>query len=473
MNMQITVPKKITHLLVLCFFSLIMFTCKTQTQTQTTTGSETATGTGNVIQNSNDTLFKKGTNIIFILGDDVGYEIPGYTGGQSYSTPNIDMMAHGGMQFSKCYTAPSCSPSRSMLLTGQYNFRNYTGWGNMAANTKTIATMMRDAGYETCMAGKWQINGGGEVPSSLGFTHYMRANEMSEQWAAQGKPGYYKYPAVFENGSYLPDSKTQGKYGQDLFRDYIFNFIDEYKNKKPFFVYWAMNLPHKPFAPTPDDPDYASWPRAHAYLPGDTIYFPGMVKYMDKQIGQLLDKLKTENMLENTIIIFAGDNGTDHISSRWNGQIVQGRKSETNEYGTHVPMLVYAPGRINAGTTDASLIDFTDFLPTFASIAGVSLPAAYFTDGINFAPRLKAMQGTPREWIFCSYQPHPEKTNLKPKRWIQNSTYKKYDANANGISNFYNVQKDPLERNPITRANMTAAEKNIDDKFMLQLKSLQ
>lgn len=467
--------KNYTIILLIGSLITIAFNCKTKAPSQdsssSTNGGENI-GSVASVEYSGDTLFKKGTNIIFILGDDVGYEIPTYTGGQSYSTPNIDMMAHGGMQFSNCYAAPSCSPSRAMLLTGQYNFRNYEGWGDLAPGSKTIASLMKDAGYETCMAGKWQMKGDNNIPSNLGFMHYIRANEMSEQWASQGKPGYYKYPAAFQDGSYLPDNKTQGKYGQNLFRDYIFNFIDEYKNRKPFFVYWSMNLPHKPFAPTPDDPDYASWPKAHPYLPGDTIYFPGMIKYMDKIIGQLLDKLKQDNLLENTVIFYAGDNGTDHIYSRWNGQIIQGRKSESNIYGTHVPLLVYAPGQIKAGGSDASLIDFTDVMPTLAGIAGFKMPSSYTTDGVNFAPRLKGFSGTPREWIFCSYQPRPENANSKPKRWIQNDTYKLYDINANGVSNFYNIQKDPFEKYPINRGAMTSSEKSISDKFTLQLKSL-
>lgn len=460
------------HLL-LFLFPVILYGCKAQSQTSSSGGTGSADNTGTTaVQTSADALFQKGTNVIFILGDDVGYEIPGYTGGQSYSTPNIDMMAKGGIQFSRCYTAPSCSPSRAMLLTGKYNFRNYNGWGDINANEKTIATLMKDAGYETCMAGKWQMNGDAKLPSALGFTHYMRANEMSEQWASQGKPGYYKYPAVFEDGAYLPDNKVNGKYGQDLFRDYIFNFIDEYKNRKPFFVYWSMNLPHKPFAPTPDDPAYANWPRAHGYEPGDTIYFPSMVKYMDKLIGQLIDKLKNENLLNNTVIIFAGDNGTDHISSRWNGQVIQGRKSETNEFGTHVPLLVYAPGRVQAGVKDGSLVDFTDFMPTLAGLAGVQLQNGYTTDGVSFAPRLKGLPGTPRPWVFCSYQPHPEKPNSKERRWMQDSVYKKYDNDMGGNGGFYNIQKDPLERFPISRDQMTDAEKKIDDRFMILMKTL-
>lgn len=454
----------------LAFICVSIYSCKTQSQT-TSTGHEETSGT--VLNNSTNIAFDKGTNVILILADDVGYEIPGFTGGQSYSTPNLDLMAKSGMQFSRCYASPSCSPSRAMLLTGKYNFRNYNGWGEIDENEKTIATLAKDAGYETCMAGKWQMNGNAQFPSALGFKHYLRANAMSEQRAEQGKPGYYKYPAVFESGAYWPDNKINGRYGQDLFRDYVFDFIDEYKSKKPFFVYWAMNLPHKPFAPTPDDAAYGNWPKARGYEPGDTIYFPSMIKYMDKMIGQLIDKLKADNILDKTVIIFAGDNGTDRKSSLWNGQIIKGRKSETNEYGTHVPLLVYGPGKINAGIKDGSLIDFTDLMPTLADIFAVQLSKDYFTDGKSFAPRLKGLTGDPRSWIFCSYQPFPDKPNSKIRRWIQDSVYKKYDDNMVGNGNFYNILRDPLERFPIAKSQMTPNEKQIDEQFSASFKKLQ
>ena len=99
-------------------------------------------------------------NIILILADDVGYEIPAYTGGQSYSTPNLDKMMQNGMRFTNCNASPLCSPSRFMLLTGKYNFRNYTQWGNMDRSQKTFGNMLKDVGYSTYYAGKLQLNGG-------------------------------------------------------------------------------------------------------------------------------------------------------------------------------------------------------------------------------------------------------------------------------------------------------------------------
>ena len=114
------------------------------------------------------------TNIIFILADDVGFEVPACNGGQSYSTPNINSMAAEGIRFTQCFASPLCSPSRFMFLTGKYNFRNYGAWGVMDPNTnRTIANMLHDAGYKTLVAGKWQLDGGDASIHALGFDDYV------------------------------------------------------------------------------------------------------------------------------------------------------------------------------------------------------------------------------------------------------------------------------------------------------------
>jgi len=108
-------------------------------------------------------------NVIIFLMDDIGYEVPTYTGGQSYQTPNLDVAAANGLTYPYCHSAPLCSPSRFMLLTGKYNMQNYTVWGIMDPSNKTIANMFREAGYATCVTGKWQLNGGIASILALGF----------------------------------------------------------------------------------------------------------------------------------------------------------------------------------------------------------------------------------------------------------------------------------------------------------------
>ncbi|MEO8710981.1 MAG: sulfatase-like hydrolase/transferase [Parafilimonas sp.] len=419
-------------------------------------------------------------NVILILADDIGYEVPTYTGGQSYSTPNIDFLASHGMQFTQSHTAPLCSPSRFMLLTGKYNFRNYTTWGTLDSTQKTIANLMRKAGYATCMAGKWQFDGGGASIQKFGFQKYLVTNPFNVDFEDDGALKFYKDPQIYENGAYWPDNLTKGKYGDDIIRDYMFNFIDSMsmKKNKPFFIYWATNLVHAPFCPTPDDPEFATWNSDKKKQPGDTIYFPSMIKYEDKIVGQLLSKLKADKIAGKTLILWLGDNGTaSQIHSVWNGEIVGGAKSSSTEAGTHVPMVAYLPGRIMPGTVDTSLISLVDFMATIGDVAGVSIPGSYgTTDGISFSPQFAGNYSNVRPWIFCHFlgAGKNETNPLYLKRWMQDHTYKQYDTLPNpGYSKrFYNIVSDPEEKYPIATKNMTTKEKTISKTFLNNMSQL-
>src|SRR5882672_9030737 len=142
-------------------------------------------------------------NIILILADDVGYETPNYTGGQSYSTPALNYLAANGTRFTNCYTAPLCSPSRFMLMTAKYNFRNYTTWGKMDITEHTIANLLKKAGYATCIAGKWQFDGGDAAIRALGFNKYLVSNPFNLD-EDDGTVSMYKNPQVYEKGAYWP-----------------------------------------------------------------------------------------------------------------------------------------------------------------------------------------------------------------------------------------------------------------------------
>ena len=420
-------------------------------------------------------------NIILILADDIGYEIPTYTGGQSYSTPNLDYIAGHGIQFTQAHTAPLCSPSRTMLLTGKYNFRNYKTWGTLDTSEKMIANLMKKTGYTTCMAGKWQFDGGDASIRKFGFDKYLVTNPFNVDFADDGALKFYKDPQIYENGAYWPDSKTKGKYGDDLIRDYMFNYIDSVTalpTRKPFFIYWATNLVHEPFCPTPDDPQFASWNSDKKKSPGDSIYFPSMVKYEDKLVGQLLSKLQADKITGRTLVIWLGDNGTTaDIHSVWRGQVVGGAKSSTTEAGTHVPMLAYMPGQIQTHATDTSLISLVDFMNTIADAAGTTVPKSYgAVDGISFYNQMFGNYSSVRPWIFCHFvgAGKNETNPLYLRRWMQDHTYKQYDSlpNPKFSQKFFNIVTDPDELHPIAKKNMTAQEKAVSNNFMKNMKTL-
>lgn len=399
-------------------------------------------------------------NIIFILGDDVGYKIPHINGGKSYETPNLDSMAKQGMNFTQCHATPLCSPSRVMLLTGKHSFRNYTAWGFMDTSEKTIANMLTNAGYKTGCYGKWQLAGGGASIRKFGFDDYC-------VWSPYDTTDYgyrYKNPILYTNDAFLPDSLTRNKYGEDIIADSVLSFIDRNKST-PFFVYYSMLLTHPPFQPTPDDAAFASW---NYPIKTDTSYFPSMVSYMDKKIGEILNKVKELGIEKNTIIIFTGDNGTPEEITQYTNDdsLLIGGKGLTTENGTLVPLMIKWKGTIKAGSVNNDLIGFTDFLPTLAHIANIPVPTDYGPlDGVDFYPRLKGNAGTPRQWLFFHYDAHPGLDSLR--RWAQTKEYKLYDTSLyNTMRLFYNIKKDKDELDSIPPDLLTSHEASIKQMLL-------
>ncbi len=387
-------------------------------------------------------------NIIFILSDDIGYEIPTINGGQSYSTPNIDSMARHGMNFTHCEASPLCSPSRFMLLTGKYNFKNYSIWALMNNGEKTIGNVMHDAGYKTGFFGKLQLTGVDSDMINRGFDDYL----IFEAASLPDNGQRYKSPQLYTNGSApVPDNFTAGKYADDLVTDRLLGFIDSNKNS-PFFAYYPMSLAHVPFCPTPDDPAFATWDARPDS--SNAIFFPSMIRYMDKIVGRIIQHLKATGLDQNTIVIFAGDNGTTPgIITQFNGVEFAGGKASTTEAGTHVPLIVYWAGHIAEGSINDDLVDFTDFFPTLANAAGATNLSRYgILDGRSFFPRLSGLAGNPRDWIFDHYDSSPD-FDGRFFRWVQNKTYKLYDNTGQANSGkFYNIEKDPKEHIPLADA---------------------
>lgn len=451
MKTNISICRFLVYLLVCA--SIYFFSCQKTNFNEVTAASH----------NSSLFALAKKPNIILILGDDIGYDAISSQGNQTFQTPNIDAMAASGMRFTKCHSSPLCSPSRMMVVSGKYNFRNYSEWGVINPDEKTFATLLRDAGYATYVAGKWQFDGGDASIHGTGFNNYCVWNPFKDN-----PPGsHYKNPKIYEQSDYVSSSKTDGKYGDDIFTDSVLNFIQKNKSNN-FFVFFPITLCHSPYCPTPDDPEFKNWNSKGN--PSDTSFFPSMIKYMDKKIGQIIDSLKRWNLYNNTILMFTGDNGTPHhIYYYYNGIRTEGSKSNSTEGGTHVPLIVSWPNYIASGQTNNNLVDFTDFLPTFADAAGISIPGNYgVVDGHSFYEQLTGQSYVPRDWIFCHYQPNTNKGNDKLKRWIQDTTYKLYDSTGK----FYNILSDPLEQNPIKRSEMTDEEKQRRSYFQSVMDTL-
>ncbi len=408
-------------------------------------------------------------NIILIIADDVGYEIPNYTGGQSYSTPNLNFMASHGIQFNYAFCHPDGFPSRLAAMTGKYNFRNYIDWGILPPGGQNISNMLHDAGYSTCFVGKWQNDGGDAAIHEAGFDKYRVFLPFS--YPSNQFKGRYKSPIIYEDGAFLPESVTAGRYSEDMYVDYLDSFIDDNVNK-PFFAIYSMPLVQKPWVPTPDDPEFATWNPKFDQQRSDQKYFPSMVAYMDKKIGQIIDHLGAKGLKHNTLVMFTTDNATNvKIYSIWRGQEIRGLKNGTVLWSTRIPLVAYWPSKIAPGQKTDALVDFTDFLPTLADVAGISKPANYgILDGISFYDNLTGVPGTDRDWSYCYWDNDPN-DNKQPIKYVNSQVYKLYDEPPT-YSRFYNMHKDQLELKPIPPNKQTPREKNIRDSFIQVLQSM-
>ena len=396
-------------------------------------------------------------NILLLVADDIGYEIPTYTGGERYQTPHIDSLARAGRQFTDANSCPNCSPSRQSFLTGKYNNQNYLEWGTLDQSQKTIANMFKNAGYATAVSGKWQLDGGDAAIKSFGFSDYLVFLPFNTGNEKDENKGRYKNPILYQKGAYLPSSETKGKYADDMFVNFTSRFMDSIKRNtsKPFFIYHSFSLCHMPFTPTPDDPQYATYDFSSAK--SDTMYFNSMVKYMDKEVGKLMDTLKKKNLIDNTIVIFYGDNGTpNNIHSLWRGTMITGGKNNTTQYGTHVPFIV-AGGGVTPGIKN-NIIDFTDLLPTLADIAGIPKPTQFgHLDGLSFAGSIYDYPFQVRDSTYLWYKPMATLTDKRFAVFARQARYKKYDSSNR--NHFYDLINDPMEQHPLT--NLTNEQRQI------------
>jgi arylsulfatase A-like enzyme len=235
----------------------------------------------------------------------------------------------------------------------------------------------------------------------------------------------------------------------------------ERKKDVPFFVYYPMVLSHKPFVPTPlNQKAYDDFKVVAKGEPGggkaDNIHFKDEMAYLDKNVGDIIDKVKSLGLLENTLILFTGDNGTGvGITSKMSdGREIPGNKGYTNEYGIHVPMVAYWPGKIKPGQINKNLVDFTDFLPTMADAANITLPAGFITDGVSLMPQVLGKNYTPRDWLFAHYD--PKKGDFPSARFVHNKEWKLYETGE-----IYNVIKDPLEKNKIAEKDLNPEQQKL------------
>lgn len=398
---------------------------------------------------------EKKPNVVFILIDDFGYECVTADGGESYKTPVMDGLAATGVRFEQCHVQPLCTPTRVALMTGMLNKRNYTHFGHLDPSQKTFGNIFHDAGYATCITGKWQLGNSFEGPKHFGFDEYCL-------WQLTRRPGRYKNPGLEINGK-LHDYENN-EYGPDIVQGYALDFIERQKDR-PFFLYYPMMLTHDPYDATPDSPDYQESKSGKGAGKKNFSHFADMVAYTDKLIGKLIAKLEELKLRDNTLVLIVGDNGTGrNTPSRFKGRDVLGGKGTSTQWGTHVPCIGNWPGHFGVGKVCSDIIDVTDFLPTLCAATAVALPSGVKPDGQSFLAQLCGEKGTPREGRYTWYNPSG---GAKAKyEFAHDARFKLYSDGA-----FYDTEADDLEKSPLKDEALDETAKVAKAKLTAMLKA--
>lgn len=375
---------------------------------------------------------KSKPNIIFILSDDISPKEYALYGGDIH-TPTLEKMGNEGLYFKTAYATPRCIPTRAMLLTGTYPVNNLVfenqvyprgADGRIESVGKrfpnNLGHLMTQNGYRTAFIGKHQTG----TPKEHGFTNWNTLNHGSNH--------RYFDMMVIDNNVDGIDVQKKGVYSTDFNFDYLHEFTRE-KSEDPWFVFMPLNLPHwvrnretnkfePPIVPVLDQ----NFKPTGATVKGD---FKACVRYIDYKMSLFVAHLEKTGQLENTIIMYAGDNGTSGY----------GKSNPAVERGPQVPFVVYAPGYLKPTGASDVLVDFTDVLPTCVELAGGELPMEDSFDGTSFAPLIIGEEFKGREWIASQWYGCRW---LRTERWLIDGKGHFYDCGDNRNDWVKGVYKD-------------------------------
>lgn len=378
-------------------------------------------------------------NILFIQADDLGYGDLSVQGQQKFATPAIDRLATSGIRFTNYYAGTTvCAPSRGSLMTGLHTGHAWVR-GNLAGislrpEDRTIAAVLREAGYRTALIGKWGLgesNSPGR-PDRQGFEYsfgYLSQTHAHRQFTDH----------VYRNGERV-DVKPND-YSNDLFTRETMSFIEKADNR-PFFVYLNYTVPHaelrvpdesiepfkgkfpeKPFVNAaadakisgPDNPSlgYRSQPTPHAA-------FAAMITRMDRDIGRIVDLLRARGLAERTLVIFTSDNGPHKEGGAEPAFFnsaggLRGIKRDLYEGGIRVPMIASWPGVIPAGRTTDYAAAHWDWFPTWAELAGA--PAPKGLDGVSIVRALHAQEQPAHEFLYWEFHERGFQQAVRMGQW--------------------------------------------------------
>ena len=322
---------------------------------------------------------------MLILADDLGYGDLGCFGATDIRTPHIDRLAREGTRLTDFYAAGAvCTPTRASLMTGRYPQRVGLEWAispgqkepGLPTSETSIARMLKDQGYATAMFGKWHLGYRPEFgPVAHGFDEFFGLLSADIDHYSHreitGEPDLYEGTKPVKREGYSTDLITQRAVA----------FIDR-PSREPFFLYVAYNAVHWPFQP-PDRPDDVR-DRRSWYL-GNRGDYARMVERLDHGVGEILAALEQRGVLDQTVVIFANDNGGERLSR--NTPLFH-HKGTLWEGGIRVPCVIRWPGHIPAGVSSAQPSISMDLSATILAATGTEVPAGRESDGVNLVPIL-------------------------------------------------------------------------------------
>jgi arylsulfatase A-like enzyme len=323
-------------------------------------------------------------NIIYIMADDMGYADLSCYGRKDYKTPNLDKLAAQGIKFINAYAgAPLCTPTRASFMTGRYPARIPIGLREplvdstvgLTRDVPSLATLMKKAGYETYLVGKWHLGFSPESsPMKNGFDEFFGFHGGSIDYISHTDPDGNS--DLYENDKPV----VKEGYMTDLLSEKALEILSR-PHSKPFFLSFMFNAPHWPWQAPGDSVYPLSVPKWIAG--GSPKTYAAMVKAMDDAVGMILQKLDEKNLSANTVVIFTSDNGGERFSSM--GEL-SGKKALLWEGGIKEPAFIRWPGKIAAGTeTNQSAITM-DWTATILALAKTKADPGFPLDGIDLMP---------------------------------------------------------------------------------------
>jgi arylsulfatase A-like enzyme len=403
-------------------------------------------------------------NLVFLITDDQGYGELGCHGNPYIRTPNLDRLHAESVRFTNFHVGPTCSPTRSGLLTGHY--ANSTGvWHTVGGRSllrkdeRTLAEFMADAGYATGMFGKWHLGDNAPYrPQDRGFSEVVTFGGGAIGNTPDFWENHYYNDHYCRNGQWEPFTG----YCTDIWFREASEFIERNRNE-PFFCYIPVNAPHKPYIV---DPMYsepykqlaASDPEAAAFFnypaTESIINFYGMVSCIDDNLGKLCKQLAELGIDRNTLFVFMSDNGSGggvkmdkrRFASAGYNAGMRGIKGSPYEGGHRVPFFLHYPaGGIDQGQDVAELTANVDFLPTMLDLCGIDAADEYEFHGKSLAPLICDPQA---EWAERAVVTDSQRI-MYPIKWRMSCVMRKQWRLING-QELYDLSRDPGQREDVS-----------------------